>query len=292
MHQIRNVIQAISSFLKEPNTITKRTEEVYMKKPKALFTLLLCAFILAVSFNPIQAKADAATYYITYQDLCGNDPHVDVYFYEPDSKDVRKYYYIEITDLKKIPKYNYKSFKSSNTKVCSLYRMGWNTFPSNYGNYEFYFAFEAVKEGTSKVSFQLGKKTYSLTINVSRKKYEPAKSIKLTGINNGKNLKSKFKKAKSTEIKVKAKKDIKNLKLNIEPEKDWIVSNIWVNVSSDDDRYSYSLQTTSILHNKSYKEIRKLSIGKLKKNESARIGIDFVNTKTHSIESRYIRIER
>ena len=262
-----------------------------MKKPKALFTLLLCAFILAVSFNPIQAKADAAMYYITYQDLCGNDPYVDVCLYEPDSKDVKNYFYIEITDLKKIPKYNYKSFKSSNTKVCSLYRMGWDYNSSYDGTYDFYFAFEAVKEGTSKVSFQLGKKTYSLTINVSRKKYEPAKSIKLTGINNGKNLKSKFKKAKSTEIKVKAKKDIKNLKLNIEPEKDWIVSNIWVNVS-DDARNSYSLQTTNILHNKSYKEIRKLSIGKLKKNESARIGIDFVNTKTHSVESRYIRIER
>ena len=67
-----------------------------MKKPKALFTLLLCAFILAVSFNPIQAKADAAMYYITYQDLCENDPHVDVCLYEPDSKDVKNYLHLFI----------------------------------------------------------------------------------------------------------------------------------------------------------------------------------------------------
>ena len=82
-----------------------------MKRLKVVISLLMCTLMFAATYNPLQVKADAPVYYISYEELCKEDACIDL-FYEPgDSSDLVRYFYVEITDLKKVPKYNYKTFK-------------------------------------------------------------------------------------------------------------------------------------------------------------------------------------
>ena len=83
---------------------------------------------------------------------------------------------------------------------------------------------ECRKPGSAAVSYKIGKKNYKTKVTV--KKYtNPIASIKIDGVNKGKDFASRFKSGSSAEsVKVTANKSI--AKATIKAKKDWMISQI------------------------------------------------------------------
>ena len=119
------------------------------------------------------------------------------------------------------------SVKVSNKKVLkptsvSLYNSEHHYFQEydDYYDYSSYINLQALKAGTCKVSYTIGKKSYSTTVTV--KKYvNPVKSLVVPGVKSGKNLASAFNKNSYNEIDLKSNGKKGNIVLK--PKSGWRV---------------------------------------------------------------------
>lgn len=105
-----------------------------------------------------------------------------------------------IDNLKKGETIKAGSVKSSNSKVVKVTGYSYNTNShtdlenksSSSKSYSAGVNFRALKTGTAKISYTIGKKTYSTTVEV-KAFANPLKTLTIPGVNGGKNLASGFK---------------------------------------------------------------------------------------------------
>ena len=198
---------------------------------------------------------------------------------------------VSVTELSKSQTIAKKDVKSSKTSVASVYRLGYSTSTNEYyekgwtnsKSYSYSIGLCLKKAGSAKISFKVkgDSKTYSTTVNV--KAYtNPISSAKITGINSGKELKSKT--ADQSWVQFTNKKDIKNTKGTFKVSGDWRISS--VSCSGPDEYHSY--------YSSGNTKSKTVNFGTLKKNATYYIYVSCYNTKTngsltiaYSINSMY-----
>ena len=155
---------------------------------------------------------------------------------------------IAVDGMTKKQKITKSSVKSSNTSVIaptSMYRSASDysyQYFDNSGNdssrssaYS-YIDLVAKKPGTATVSFKIGSKTYKTKVTV--KNYvNPAATIKIPGVNSGKNIASKFK--SQNYASGKQAKTVKSGKISVKAASGWKLTNISVYDNRTNQTISY-----------------------------------------------------
>ena len=197
-----------------------------MKRYIKNFLSLALVFAVAIVLIPSQAFASGISYNKTQT----------LYM---DSRSGASYGTLYINDLAEGQSVNKKHVKSSNTKVAAIYYVskGQNSWGSESfydetssdvneenENYSSGIGLKLKKAGKTTVSFKVDNKTYKSVINV--KAYSnPFKSIKISGVKNGKNIASLFNK-KSNGGEATLSKTTKNASINVSMKSGWKLTSI------------------------------------------------------------------
>ena len=155
---------------------------------------------------------------------------------------------IAVDGMTKKQKITKSSVKSSNTSVIAPTSMYRNASDSSYQSFEnsgydysrssaySYIDLVAKKPGTATVSFKIGSKTYKTKVTV--KNYvNPAATIKIPGVNSGKNIASKFK--SQNYASGKQAKTVKSGKISVKAASGWKLTNISVYDNRTNQTISY-----------------------------------------------------
>lgn len=217
------------------------------------------------------------------------------------SKNGTSYDGFYVTGLTKSQKIKKSTVKSKNSKVVALDCIERHETNSGYlteffngakdngyswEDYEYYIGLELKKAGTAKIEYKIDNKKYETKVTV--KNYEnPLKTIKITGINSGKNIASKLNKQNSAELKLK--KSPKDAVINLTSNKNWKVTNVYFRTLTKGD-YGYS--TTEQISYSSYngRSTVKLNVGDLSKKGAYQITIISVNTKNGATMYNYFYV--
>lgn len=170
------------------------------------------------------------------------------------------------------------SVKSSNTSVAKPYSIYDSKYSSkteyfdgskarsNSSHYG-YIELKASKAGTATVSFKVGSKSYSSKVTV--KDYvNPVKSIKISGVNSGKNLASLTK--SNSYVSGLTSKTTKNAKVQVTAASGWKITEIYTSDYNSGDHYNY--------YNNKGKTSATLNAGTFTKGRSY-VNVTFTNTK-------------
>ncbi|MGN0142548.1 MAG: hypothetical protein ACI4AD_09995 [Roseburia sp.] len=251
---------------------------------KRLLTFALALVVAVTAFGTVSAEA-ALKEGTNYQ------KSTTVYL---SSKTYPTTYYsslVTVRNLSKSQTIAKKDVKSSKTSVASVYSLTYNTSTYDYyekvswantsPSYSYDIGLCLKEAGSAKISFKVkgDKKTYSTTVNV--KEYtNPISSAKITGINSGKELKSKT--ADQARVSFANKKDIKNAKATFKVSGDWRISSVTFNADNWNEYHSYYCSSNA--------KSKTISLGTLKKNVSYGIYVHCYNTKTNGSLSVYYYI--
>lgn len=239
---------------------------------KRLLTFALALIVAVTAFGTVSAEA-------ALKEGTNYEKSKTVYL---SSKTYPTTYYsglVTVSNLSKSQTIAKKDVKSSKTSVASVYRLAYNTSTNEYyekgwtnsKSYSYSIGLCLKKAGSAKISFKVkgDKKTYSTTVNV--KAYtNPISSAKITGINSGKELKSKT--ADQDWVSFTNKKDIKNAKATFKVSGDWRISSVTYSADNWSEYHSYSCSSNA--------KSKTVSLGTLKKNVSYCIYVYCYNTKT------------
>ncbi len=225
----------------------------------ALLVVVLVAGIFVAS--PTDAEAASSLKY---------DKKVTVYLSRKTGKSSKYGYGSIIIHTSKA----LKSVKSSNkSKVGNLFAY----YNGSYSQIEFI----AKKAGTATISFKVGGKTYKSKVTV--KKYtNPLKTVKITGVNSGKNIASKVK--KKNEVSLSLKKTKTNAKLTIKPAKNWKVTDVSF---SDGTNYNSKVDKT---YSKGFSKTKTYKLKTLKKSHAYYLIIELKNKKNGATQHVYYNI--
>lgn len=152
-----------------------------------------------------------------------------------------------------------------------------------------YIGCELVKTGKATVSFKVynskTKKSTSKRSKITVKAYEnPAKTVNIAGIKDGKstNLAKKTKSQNSATLKLKSKAT--NAKVYVKPNSGWKITSASVYNGSTGNSYSisnYSKPLSSVSFN---------NVGTMKKDSYSRVTVDYINTKNGATMYTYYYI--
>lgn len=152
-----------------------------------------------------------------------------------------------------------------------------------------YIGCDLLKKGSATVSFKVynskTKKSTSKSSKITVKAYEnPAKTVNIAGIKNGSstNLAGKLKNQNWASLKLKSKAT--NAKVYVKPNNGWKIS--YASVYNGSTGNTYSISTYS----KPLSSVTFSNVGTIKKNEYARVSVDYVNTKTGATMYTYYYI--
>ena len=125
----------------------------------------------------------------------------------------------------------------------------------------------AKKAGTTTVSYQIGSKTYQTKVTV--KNYvNPLSSLKISGVNSGKNIATQAN--KTDQVACKLKKTVKNATVTVKAKSGWKISYIGRNAKGGDGcSYSFSKGVSAVA----------VPVGTMTKNKSYMVTIQLENTK-------------
>ena len=155
---------------------------------------------------------------------------------------------ISVDGMTKKQKITKSSVKSSNTSVIAPTSMYRNASDSSYQSFEnsgydysrssaySYIDLVAKKPGTATVSFKIGSKTYKTKVTV--KNYvNPAATIKIPGVNSGKNIASKFN--SQNYASGKQATTVKSPKISIKAASGWKLTNVSISDIKSNQSLSY-----------------------------------------------------
>ncbi len=245
-----------------------------MKKVLRKITALSVSVILALGMLSISSSAASVSV----------DKTSTVYL---TSKSGTGYASIYVTGTNK-----FTSVSSSNTSVASISgASGWTDAYSSYDASlkETYSGtskganinLTTKKAGTTTVKFKTGGKSYSTTLTV--KSYtNPAKSIKISGVNSGKNLKSKLNNSASYSG-LKVAKKTKSATIKVTAAKGWKVTSISLTNQKTSARYSYTRSSNPT-------KSATLRVGTLKTGTPYTVDITFLNTSNNATINVYYYI--
>ena len=110
---------------------------------------------------------------------------------------------------------------------------------SKWENYSYEIGLHAKNTGTAKVTYKIGKKSY--TTNVKILAYtNPVKSITVTGINSGKSFANLTKNEAYAQKDLKFKSTVKSAKVQVQAAKGWKITSLSVYDSTKGENRSYS----------------------------------------------------
>ena len=132
------------------------------------------------------------------------------------------------------------------------------------------------RQGKAALSYTAGGKTYKQYFEVL--KYEnPLKSLKITGVNGGKELKNKFKTKNYLDQTVKSDGG----KVTVKAASGWKITQVsWQNNTNQDD-----IVNGSRYYGAKPRSSASFSLGKMKQGDAGRIKIYLTNTKTGGTQS-------
>ena len=240
---------------------------------KKIFKLLLC-LALVLSFLPIGT--------VSASDGPAAEDKV-IYF---SSKDAGTYWSgLSIgggVDAYKIT--NVKSSKPSVLEVTSTRGSKTSYIEKDYATGEettgtdgsAYINYKIKKAGTATISYKIGKKTYKTKIT-AKKYVNPCASIKLPGVNGGKDFASSFANASYNSSTMTISKSIKTFpKLTVKAKSGWQISSIYVAYWGNDNNrdshyidYSFEAGATS----------KTVYVGPMKKGKRYYLSVSFTNKK-------------
>lgn len=192
---------------------------------------------------------------------------------------------ISILDLAESDVIHKDSVTSSKPAVASIDSLDTTAFTNTYNYYadntesSFNFSnasiyFTIRKAGTSVISFKINDTTYKTKVKVY-KYTNPIKTLKITGIKNGKNQASKFK--KKTDTNVTLKKNVSSPILSIAAKKNWKITSVNINEFSKENLTPIASYNTNFPNGKNSVNLR---LATLKAKNSYDIVIELTNKKT------------
>ena len=213
------------------------------------------------------------------------------------------YQSISVYDLAKSDTIKKSTVKSSNTAVAKLYALEkYNSSYSSktqyydssmkdsdysYNDYAYYIRLKLLKAGTTNVSFKIGSKSYKTSVTV--KNYvNPLSSVKITGINSGKNIASKLKKQNSANLTLK--KTTKNAVINLKAKSGWKITDVSLDHMKDNGTYSSNDERYSYYSYGEGKSTVALRVGTLTGKEEYRVTISMRNASNGGYLTMYYNI--
>lgn len=193
-----------------------------------------------------------------------------------------------------------KKCKSTNSSVASV--GGYNAYEAT----DYYYRadekkFESItnktinvsvtikKAGKATVSFKAGKDTYKLKVNVL-KYTNPLKLLKVSGVEGGKDIASKYKKADTKEFKA-LKKTVKEGKITVKASKGWHITYI----SYNEYKANKKTITDQVIKSKSYggsPTSATFNIGKMNKDRDGYASVTLSNDENGLPIEIYVNLNR
>ncbi len=188
----------------------------------------------------------------------------------------------EVTDLISTEVLESSAVSSSKGSVASVYDITRNEQESeteildtaeqsdDTNSYSYTIGLKLKKAGTTTVSFTIGGNTYSTTVKVV-KYVNPVKTIKIKGLNKGKNIASKTKKKNYINFKGVSSK---SSTINITPKAGWTVESISCTCSNTDESAS---RKNTVRNGEATVTVKSMSLGVLRKYYTYYIDVTLVN---------------
>ncbi len=250
-----------------------------MKKTK-IIAFILCLSIVLSIIPASNVKAESWMSYLTIEQI--SKKNVTTSFPVKGGGFSR----LRISGFKKRTYIDWKSVKSSNKKVLEIGSV------DSYSSKEGYICdilFYVHSKGTSKVTFKINKKKYSVNIKVVDH-FNPVKYYSIKGYKKGKKLKPKYNPSSSMGLDIK-NVNIKNAVLHIETKKGWEVNKIFIQSFSQGVPYISQEREFTVDGVKKTNKITSIEIGNISKDIDYGIGIEFIN-KNGSTDEQYININK
>lgn len=195
-----------------------------MKSNMRKIATLLLVVALMLSVIPAQ-QADAASgiyYSKKVTKYLGTDWNDQGYLTISNMTTKQKVTSVKSSDTSVVEIITVGKYKNVSTTIKANASEGEKKGKSSYADATI--IYKGKKPGKSVISFKIGSKTYKSTITV-KKRPNALKSVKITGINGGKDLASALNKSADCYINIKSN-DVKKAKLSVTAAKGWKVTSV------------------------------------------------------------------
>ena len=187
---------------------------------------------------------------------------------------------VSISDMSKSQAMNLKSVKTSKKSVAKLVMASQyeSSYSSDYADpdtsgysssyKDSYVSFLPLKKGTATISFKIGKKTYKTKVTVNAYQ-NPGSTVKISGVNSGKNVASKANKTDMVK-NLKLSKTVSNATVELAAKSGWEICG----VSLTNQKTSASRRWTAGQVVRSLK----LPVGKLSKSGKYTLSVTYIKS--------------